>query len=339
MLGRLICRRFAGPCCGLGLMLLSLNSTGRGQEAEKPAVNLTFTNATGGAVEMFWLSLQGERSIGIIKSGQSSSVNTEAGRMWVVRDVSKNELIRTTVSAPGEFSITIGTPAPITAAVGAGTASTGSTTGSAVTPKEAADLIALHDKMRQEVGVPPLRWSPELAAFAQAWADELGRRGTLDHRPRQGPSGQKYGENLAVFGDNMTGPHQGAGLWSDEKAKYTPGTPFDPNAGAGHYTQMVWRGTTELGAGKAQIQTGQFKGMWILVGNYNPAGNHGAVQARRHGGLGKAVLRSTATRPDRLPGDMRPRQHFRNTAPDSILSCRCSFSRTLARVHSTPPIW
>jgi pathogenesis-related protein 1 len=275
---RFVCRRIVATCCAVGLILLTLHEAGRGQEAEKPPVNLTFTNATGGPVEMFWLSLQGERSNGVIKSGQSSTVNTEAGRMWVIRDLNKNELIRTTVSAPGAFSVTIGTPAAIKAAVGTGTVSTGSTTGSALTPQEAADLLALHNKTRQEVGVPPLRWSPVLAAFAQAWADELAQRGTLDHRPREGPSAQKYGENLAVFGANMTGEHQGAGLWTDEKAKYTPGTPFDPNAGAGHYTQMVWRGTTELGAGKAPIQTGPFKGMWILVGNYNPAGNHGAVR-------------------------------------------------------------
>lgn len=194
---RFVCRRIVATCCAFGLILLTSHEAGRGQEAEKPPVNLTFTNATGGPVEMFWLSLQGERSNG---------------------------------------------------------------------------------ETRQEVGVPPLRWSPVLAAFAQAWADELGQRGTLDHRPREGPSAQKYGENLAVFGANMTGEHQGAGLWTDEKAKYTPGTSFDPNAGAGHYTQMVWRGTTELGAGKAPIHTGPLKGMWILVGNYNPAGNHGAVR-------------------------------------------------------------
>ena len=63
--------------------------------------------------------------------------------MWVVRDGSRNELIRTTVSTSGAFSITIGTPATRKAAVGAGTVSTSSPTGSAITPQEAADLIAL----------------------------------------------------------------------------------------------------------------------------------------------------------------------------------------------------
>ena len=133
----------------------------------------TFTNATEGPVETFWLSLQGERSSGVIKSGQSSTVNTEAGWTWVIRDVRKNELIRATSSMAGAFSITIGSPTPSAAAtVGAGTVSTGSSTGSALTAAEAAGLIALHDKTRAEVGVPPLRWSPELATFAQSWANE-----------------------------------------------------------------------------------------------------------------------------------------------------------------------
>ena len=278
MFDRRTCRRVAGTCGRVALMLLSVNTPGRGQEAGPPAMSLTVANATAEPVEIFWLSLQGERSRGVIRKGESATVSTEAGRTWVIRDVRQNELVRTTLSAPGEFSVTIGAPATIKAAVRAGTLSTGSATGSALTPPEAADLLALHDRTRREVGVPPLRWSPELAAFAQSWADELARKGTLEHRPRQGASASKYGENLAVFSANMTGEHQGAGLWVDEKARYTPGTPFDPNAGAGHYTQMVWRGTTELGAGKAQMQTGPFKGMWILVGNYNPAGNHGAVR-------------------------------------------------------------
>jgi pathogenesis-related protein 1 len=151
-------------------------------------------------------------------------------------------------------------------------------TGSAITPQEVADLIALHTRARQEVGVEPIKWSPELAGYAQAWADELVRRGTMEHRPREGPFAEKYGENLAIFSRGVTGEQQGATLWYDEKPNYTPGTPFDPEAGAGHYTQMVWRKSTEFGAGKAQFRSGPYKGMWILVGNYNPAGNNGALQ-------------------------------------------------------------
>ena len=38
---------------------------------------------------------------------------------------------------------------------------------------------------------------------------------------------------------------------------------------AGHFTQIVWKGSTELGIGKAQTRDGK----WLVVANYHPAGN------------------------------------------------------------------
>src|SRR5262249_44048746 len=144
--------------------------------------------------------------------------------------------------------------------------------------KEIAALVALHNKARREVGVEPIRWSPELAGFAQAWADECARTGSFAHRPREGAFTQEYGENIATFVQGGVAEGQRANLWDDEKSKYIPGSQFDFLSGVGHYTQMVWRKTTEFGAGKAQFQTGPYKGKWILVANYNPAGNQGQIQ-------------------------------------------------------------
>src|SRR3954454_15897103 len=70
-------------------------------------------------------------------------------------------------------------------------------TGSALSAKEAADLVELHNKVRKEVGIGPVKWSSELARFAQEWADEVARTGKLAHRPRQGERKQRYGENIA----------------------------------------------------------------------------------------------------------------------------------------------
>ncbi|MEM9017804.1 MAG: hypothetical protein AAGC68_12385, partial [Verrucomicrobiota bacterium] len=47
------------------------------------------------------------------------------------------------------------------------------------------------------------------------------------------------------------------------------------NKVTGHYTQMVWRRTREIGAGKAVIQKGQYRGWVIVVGIYDPPGNFG----------------------------------------------------------------
>lgn len=42
--------------------------------------------------------------------------------------------------------------------------------------------------------------------------------------------------------------------------------------GAGHFTQVVWKGSTQLGIGKADGMKGNMKCTFI-VGRYKPAGN------------------------------------------------------------------
>ena len=49
----------------------------------------------------------------------------------------------------------------------------------AVTAPEAEALVQYHNKVRDEVGVGPVKWSPTLAEFAQEWADEVARTGKI----------------------------------------------------------------------------------------------------------------------------------------------------------------
>ena len=84
--------------------------------------------------------------------------------------------------------------------------------------------------------MPPLRWSNELANYAQECANKLSQGGGLEHRP-----GSKYSENLA--GNNS--PTGAVNSWCSEEEKYDSTT----NACRGdsmscyHYTQVVWRNT------------------------------------------------------------------------------------------------
>ncbi len=41
------------------------------------------------------------------------------------------------------------------------------------------------------------------------------------------------------------------------------------NSGIGHFTQVVWKGSQEVGFGKAHGKDGRV----FVVGNYHPAGN------------------------------------------------------------------
>lgn len=84
------------------------------------------------------------------------------------------------------------------------------------------------------------------------------------------------GENLAAGFGSGYGVMKGAADWYGEIKFYEPGTAIPADFSsfkAGHYTQMVWAKTTEIGAGKAVIKQGDMKGWTIIVCNYNPAGN------------------------------------------------------------------
>lgn len=168
------------------------------------------------------------------------------------------------------------------------------TTPSRVTAAEARELVAFHDAARREVGVGPVEWSPEIAAFAQQWADHIAATGKFEHRPYESaptteaataapPTDaadrlpkQIYGENLAISNAPNYTPTDGARGWYAEKKDYEPGTPIPADftkLKAGHYTQMVWSKSKKIGAGKAVVQTGDFAGWTVIVCNYDPPGN------------------------------------------------------------------
>lgn len=146
------------------------------------------------------------------------------------------------------------------------------TTGSAFTAKDVESFVAYHNKTRAAVGVPPVEWSPEIAAYAQKWADRLAASGVLEHRPNNGEWARIYGENLAIDRSVV----ECAEAWHSELKDYPKVEPIPSDFSAftaGHYTQMVWRKTKRIGAGVAVVKQGRFKGMTLVVCNYDPAGN------------------------------------------------------------------
>lgn len=126
-------------------------------------------------------------------------------------------------------------------------------------------ILDAHNDCRDEVNVPPLSWSVELANIAQDWADTLSGERNLRHRPDI--SGSGAGENLAAGSsiDRMLD------LWKDEKDNYNPSTgQCRSGKTCGHYTQMVWSDTTEIGCGVASHRRyGN-----VMVCNYSPPGNY-----------------------------------------------------------------
>jgi len=132
-------------------------------------------------------------------------------------------------------------------------------------PKQCLDV---HNKFRSMHGVPAFTWAEDLAKEAQNWAEKLARARTLQHASKS--ERKEAGENIAMF----TGSYESAGekattMWYDEYKDYN----FSRGgwqSGTGHFTQVVWKGSEELGMGRAKTADGS---LTFVVGRYRPAGN------------------------------------------------------------------
>jgi pathogenesis-related protein 1 len=142
--------------------------------------------------------------------------------------------------------------------------------GSDLTVQEVQQLIGLHNKVRSDVGVGPVTWSKKLAIYAQAWANNLASIDCdLRHRPRSGKWKQEYGENLFIGTSGYYGVADAVKFWESEKIYYQGQTLDSSNYhDSGHYTQIVWKTTEQIGCAKAECNSNL-----IVVCNYNPPGN------------------------------------------------------------------
>jgi len=146
-------------------------------------------------------------------------------------------------------------------------------TGSKITPQDAEAILNHHNKVRKDLGIAPLTWNPKLAAYAQAWADYLATSNNCDikHRTECGENGLIYGENI-YWGSSSAiyKPIDASITWYNEIKDYTYARLNENNMdGTGHYTQMIWKDTKEVGVGVAICPNGAI----IVVANYYPAGN------------------------------------------------------------------
>ncbi|GAB5366194.1 hypothetical protein AAMO2058_001123900 [Amorphochlora amoebiformis] len=119
-----------------------------------------------------------------------------------------------------------------------------------------------HNKYRKSHNVPLLQFSKECYLTAEAWAKRLAAEGKMCHGGHKG-----MGQNLAWSSGDLS-MAQAVEMWYNEISKYDFEDP-KYTSGTGHFTQVVWRGSTHVGMAVAKGRHGTY-----IVANYSPPGNY-----------------------------------------------------------------
>jgi pathogenesis-related protein 1 len=139
-----------------------------------------------------------------------------------------------------------------------------------------SELVAAHNAVRAAAmpapspALPPVSWSDAVASIAAGWAENC----QFMHNAMRGD----VGENIfAGTGKEWSGT-DAIDSWATEKQHYTlASNSCAAGKVCGHYTQLVWRSSTEIGcASKLCTTNNPFGGTqpWtFLVCDYAPPGN------------------------------------------------------------------
>ncbi|VVC38430.1 Hypothetical protein CINCED_3A000290 [Cinara cedri] len=129
------------------------------------------------------------------------------------------------------------------------------------------ECLEAHNQYRKKHVVPPMTLSKKLCKYAEEWANYLSVKGLLEHRPSS-----PYGENLFCSWTSLPN-HRIEGRepvdsWYEE-IKYHPFGREPTTLKSGHFSQVIWMTSKEMGVGVASSRSGQI----FVVACYDPAGN------------------------------------------------------------------
>ena len=132
--------------------------------------------------------------------------------------------------------------------------------------------------------LPAMTWNTVLANVAQAYADRcIYDHNKLRTEDANGAFGY-VGENLYISTNTPSNPAVSVTPWDREKQDYDYATPAcAPGKVCGHYTQIVWNSSQQLGCGAKLCDgattinfpwsTSRYPKGYIVVCNYGPGGN------------------------------------------------------------------
>lgn len=142
-------------------------------------------------------------------------------------------------------------------------AATGSTSVGGATAAQQKLILDLHNAERKDYGANPLTWNSQLEKYALDYAKGCAWK----------HSGGPYGENLAASYGYPDAISQGINGWNNERSDYNPASPM-----YSHWTQVVWKGTSEVGCALVKCPAGSIQPGWgetqYLVCEYQKPGNY-----------------------------------------------------------------
>ena len=136
------------------------------------------------------------------------------------------------------------------------------------------EYLTAHNEARAKKGLPPLAWSKALKRYSKQWAKHLATDGKC--RISHSDTPRDYGENLAQWwGGTIKNGRDAVAIWMSEEKYYDYSTnTCEANKQCGHYTQIVWRDTREVGCSTYQCpDSGKYSHSTIHVCQYYPPGN------------------------------------------------------------------
>ena len=146
------------------------------------------------------------------------------------------------------------------------------------------EILKVHNERRSnEFTDSPLSYSLALENEAKAYADVLAKNGKQEHDPDNAKNG--YGENLFARSTegNISIEEAMVHWYDDEKVMYDYETgdcnrskaPNKDSKVCGHYTQVVWQETKEVGCATAVYEdvNSSYYGGSVYVCKYTKAGN------------------------------------------------------------------
>lgn len=140
-------------------------------------------------------------------------------------------------------------------------------------PDEVPDVVSVaaigaHAEPRKRHRAEALEWSAECEQAARRQAEVCAAKGAMEHGNKEG-MGQNiyYTKGTVELSDDQLVQKAVDAWYADlHKPGWRPGKGFTP--GTGHFTQLVWRGTTHCGTAIARSGDKKF-----VVTNYFPPGN------------------------------------------------------------------